>query len=119
MVFEGNGIENQYNEDYSNINNANVDYNLCDNKECQQIQTIYDNTPIIETGNIFTTENIHNYGDGKIANEVINSNYEYVNANYNEEIIDDHIHTIIVIDDDEDWNICPDFISKFFKRIFG
>ena len=35
MVFEGNGIENQYNEDYSNINNANVDYSLCDNKECQ------------------------------------------------------------------------------------
>lgn len=119
IVLEGNGIENQYNEDCSNINNVNMDYSLYDNKECQQIQTIYDNTPIIETDNIYTSEYIHNYRDGKIANEDINSNYEYVNVNYNEEIVDNHSPTVIVIDDDEGRHICPDFISKFFKMIFG
>lgn len=117
IVLKENRIEDQYNEIYSN-NNINVDYNLYSNQEEEQIKSIYDTTPIEENDNVYITNYFNNEKTNNI-NNIVSPNYEYESANYNEEIINYQSPKVIVIEDDEDGHICPDFISKFLKKFSG
>lgn len=127
---------------YINNNNNNVENNNNEINKLESIQNIQPLNQVEENENIFTTnyienENVVTNDNNKLVNPSILDN-EFVklsktmyvkeddnSENKNEKniknkrILNEHYVKILKIEDEEDGHCCPDFVSKFLKKIFG